>query len=68
VLFLFVKVRHKELLFVETVQKVEIYYKMIGFIDLPEMSKSQKEILFEMFWTKRKRTKCISDNIAHTSF
>ena len=36
-------VHHREQLFGETVQKVEIYYKMIGFVELPQMNKSEKE-------------------------
>ena len=47
-------VHHKEQLFGETVQKVEIYYKMIGFIDLPEMSKSQKESYLKCFGKNEK--------------
>lgn len=36
-------VHHKEQLFGETVQKVEVYYKMIGFVEIPDMSKDDKE-------------------------
>ena len=36
-------VHHREEIFGETVRKVEIYYKMIGFVELPQMSKSEKE-------------------------
>ena len=36
-------VHHKEKLFGEMVQKVEIYYKMIGCVELPEMSEAEKE-------------------------
>jgi len=42
-------VHHRENLFGETVQKVEIYYKMIGFIELPQMSKSEKESYAKCF-------------------
>ena len=36
-------VHHREQVYREMVQRVEIYYKMIGFVELPSMSKSQKE-------------------------
>jgi len=42
-------VHHRENLFGETVQKVEIYYKMIGFVELPQMSKSEKESYVKCF-------------------
>ncbi|MDD4495844.1 MAG: DUF4368 domain-containing protein, partial [Eubacteriales bacterium] len=42
-------VHHREQLFGETVQKVEIYYKMIGYVELPEMSKSQKDSFLKTF-------------------
>ena len=42
-------VHHKELIFGETVQKVEIYYKMIGYVELPEMSKTEKESYLKCF-------------------
>ncbi len=38
-------VHHREKVFGETIQKVEIYYKMIGYIELPELSKSEKRSL-----------------------
>ena len=47
-------VHHRENLFGETVQKVEIYYKMIGFIDLPQMSKSEKESYVKCFSRTKK--------------
>ncbi|MGI5908043.1 MAG: hypothetical protein ACOX8O_05355 [Christensenellales bacterium] len=40
---------HREQLFGETVQKVEIYYKMIGYMELPEMSKAEKESYMKYF-------------------
>ena len=42
-------VHHRENLFGETVQKVEIYYKMIGFVELPKMNKSEKENYIRCF-------------------
>ena len=46
-------VHHKEQIFGETVQKVEIYYKMIGFMELPEMSKTEKESYLKCFGKRR---------------
>ena len=42
-------VHHREKLFGEMVQKVEIYYKMIGYVELPEMSESEKESFMKSF-------------------
>ena len=42
-------VHHRAKQFGEMVQKVEIYYKMIGFVELPEMNKSEKERLLASF-------------------
>jgi len=42
-------VHHKEQQFGETVQRVEIYYKMIGHVELPKMSKAQKESYVRSF-------------------
>ena len=42
-------VHHRENLFGEQVQKVEIFYKMVGYVELPQMSKSEKELLMENF-------------------
>ena len=47
-------VHHRELLFGETVQKIEIYYKMIGFVELPSMSKPEKENYLKCFSRKKK--------------
>jgi hypothetical protein len=49
-------VHHREELFGETVQKVEIYYKMIGFVELPQMSKSEKENYIRCFSRKEEQT------------
>lgn len=35
-------VYHREERFGEMVQKVEIYYKMVGYLELPQMSKAEK--------------------------
>lgn len=42
-------VHHREQLFGETVQKVEIYYKMIGYVELPEMDKEEKASYLHSF-------------------
>lgn len=47
-------VHHKEQFFGETVQKVEIYYKMIGFVELPHMSKTEKENYVKCFSRTKK--------------
>ncbi|MDD4414726.1 MAG: recombinase family protein [Oscillospiraceae bacterium] len=45
-------VHHREQQFGETVQKVEIYYKMIGYVELPRMTKSESESLKVTFGRK----------------
>ena len=47
-------VYHREQLFGETVQKVEIYYKMVGFVELPSMSQSEKEGYLKCFSRTKK--------------
>ena len=47
-------VHHREDLYGETVQKVEIYYKMIGFVELPQMTKSEKENYVRCFSRAKK--------------
>jgi len=47
-------VYHREQLFGETVQKVEIYYKMIGLVDLPQMSATEKENYVRCFSRAKK--------------
>lgn len=42
-------VHHREQLFGETVQKVEIYYKMIGYIELPQLSNAEKQSYLQAF-------------------
>lgn len=42
-------IHHREQVFTETVQKVEIYYKMIGYVELPKMSKAEKEAYLKCF-------------------
>jgi len=40
---------HREVIFGNTEQEVEIYYRFIGYIELPEMSKEQAESLQKSF-------------------
>ncbi len=42
-------VYHREQVFGETVQKVEIYYKMIGHVELPQLSRPQQEAFQQAF-------------------
>lgn len=42
-------VHHKEQLFGEMVQDVEIYYKMIGYVELPQMDSKEKERYLKIF-------------------
>lgn len=45
-------VHHREQRFGEMVQDVEIYYKMIGYIELPEMSRAEQESYIKSFGIK----------------
>ena len=47
-------VHHREQLQGETVQKIELYYKMIGVVELPQMSKSEKENYIRCFSRTKK--------------
>lgn len=50
-------VHHREQIYGQTVQKVEIYYKMIGKVEIPHMSKVEIEKYLKIFGTdKNKRT------------
>lgn len=42
-------VHHREQVHGETIQKVEIYYKMIGYVELPQMSKAEQKSLQAAF-------------------
>ena len=42
-------VHHREQRFGETIQRAEIYYRMVGYVELPEMTKSQEERLAAAF-------------------
>ena len=46
-------VHHREQIHGDTVQKVEIYYKMIGFVTLPDMSGARKENYVRCFSRKK---------------
>lgn len=47
-------VHHKEEVFGETIQKVEIYYRMIGHIEIPKMTKIEKEGYIKAFGHTKK--------------
>ena len=47
-------IHHREQIFGEMVQKVEIYYKMIGFVELPQMNKPEKENYIRCFSRTKK--------------
>lgn len=46
-------VHHREEIMGETIQKVEIYYKMIGHLEIPKMSKPEKESYIKNFGRKK---------------
>lgn len=46
-------VHHREKVFGEMIQKVEIYYKMIGYVELPKMSKKEVESYMNAFGRKK---------------
>ena len=45
-------VHHREQRFGETVQRVDIYYKMIGQVELPQMNQQEKESYLHIFGHK----------------
>ena len=47
-------VHHREQIHGQTVQKVEIYYKMVGKIEIPNMSKKEKEQYLKLFGSDKK--------------
>ena len=49
-----VVVYHREQKFGDVVQKVEIYYKMIGYLELPKMNRQEKESYISSFGRKEK--------------
>ena len=48
-------VHHKEKVFGETIQRVEIYYKMIGQVQIPKLSRSERDSYKKISWTHKKR-------------
>ena len=46
-------VHHREEIIGETIQKVEIYYRMIGHIEIPKMSKLERESYMKNFGRKK---------------
>ena len=52
-------VHHREEVFGEKVQKIEIYYKMIGQVQIPKLSRSQKDGYKKYFGrTKKEQIAC----------
>ena len=50
---------HREEVFGEKVQKIEIYYKMIGQVQIPKLSRSQKDGYKKYFGrTKKEQMAC----------
>lgn len=50
---------YKEKVFGETIQRVEIYYKMIGQVQIPKLSRSQKDGYKKYFGrTKKEQIAC----------
>ena len=47
-------VHHREKVFGEMVQKVDIYYKMIGHIEIPRMTQREKESCIKLFGCTKK--------------
>jgi len=45
-------VHHREEVMGETVQQIEIYYKMIGHVEIPHIKKSERQNLIENFGRK----------------
>ena len=46
-------VHHREEVMGETVQQIEIYYKMIGHVEIPHIKKSERQNLIENFGRKK---------------
>ena len=52
-------VHHKEKVFGETIQRVEIYYKMIGQVQIPKLSRSERDSYKKSFGrTKKEQIAC----------
>ena len=52
-------VHHKEKVFGETIQRVEIYYKMIGQVQIPKLSRSERDSCKKSFGrTKKEQMAC----------
>ena len=46
-------VHHREEIMGETIQQIEIYYKMIGHVEIPHIKKSERQKLIENFGRKK---------------
>ncbi len=52
-------VHHKEKVFGETIQRVEIYYKMIGQVQIPKLRRPEKDSYKKSFGrTKKEQIAC----------
>ena len=47
-------VHHKEQILGETIQEIEIYYKMIGKVKISDMNKKEKAMYLKYFGTNKK--------------
>ena len=50
-----VVVHHRQQIDGQTVQKVEIYYKIVGKVEIPNMSKKEKEKYLKLFGSDKQR-------------
>ena len=55
-------VYHKEKVFKETIQRVEIYYKMIGQVQIPKFSRSEKDSYKKSFGRTKKSRLPVKNN------
>ena len=46
-------IHHREEIMGETIQKIEIYYKMIGYIEIPHIARSKHQSLLRSFGRKK---------------
>ena len=52
-------VHHREEVCEENVQKIEIYYTMIGHIEIPQNVKTRAKKPYKEFWAKKRRVNCL---------
>ena len=51
-------VHHREEVFGEKIQKIEIYYKMIGQVQIPKLTRPQKDGYKKSFGRKKEQMAC----------